>query len=126
MGWGDLPGPTTPCTTTIPGWSSRLGSCGAPLCTAGAGWDGPTGLGTPRGVLAFAAPVEGLADPNLSPLMNALSNDITDSKGNKIIGLSPPCAMTGPYQGLSDTDKLSYSAQANDGCLQFVTTYTGP
>ncbi len=29
------------------------GSCGAPLCTAGKGWDGPTGLGTPNGVKAF-------------------------------------------------------------------------
>jgi hypothetical protein len=25
------------------------GSCGAPLCSAGPGWDGPTGLGTPDG-----------------------------------------------------------------------------
>jgi len=31
------------------------GSCGAPLCTAGTGWDGPTGLGTPNGTAAFAA-----------------------------------------------------------------------
>ncbi|MDX6255592.1 MAG: hypothetical protein QOJ11_1926 [Frankiales bacterium] len=31
------------------------GTCGAPLCTAGAGWDGPTGLGTPNGVAAFKA-----------------------------------------------------------------------
>ena len=23
------------------------------LCTAGAGWDGPTGLGTPNGIGAF-------------------------------------------------------------------------
>ena len=29
------------------------GSCGAPLCTAGKGWDGPTGLGTPNGAKAF-------------------------------------------------------------------------
>jgi subtilase family serine protease len=29
------------------------GSCGAPLCTAGKGWDGPTGLGTPNGLGAF-------------------------------------------------------------------------
>jgi hypothetical protein len=32
------------------------GLCGAPLCTAGTGWDGPTGLGTPNGTAAFAAP----------------------------------------------------------------------
>lgn len=75
---------------------------------------------------AVNPPVEGLADPELSPLMAALSNSITDSNGNAIIGLSPPCAMTGPYQGLSDLDKLAYSAQANDGCLQFVTTDTDP
>lgn len=29
------------------------GSCGAPLCSAGVGWDGPTGLGTPNGIAAF-------------------------------------------------------------------------
>ena len=27
--------------------SGRNGGCGAPLCMAGVGWDGPTGLGTP-------------------------------------------------------------------------------
>ena len=29
------------------------GTCGAPLCVAGKGWDGPTGLGTPNGTMAF-------------------------------------------------------------------------
>jgi subtilase family serine protease len=33
--------------------SGSNGSCGVPVCTARAGWDGPTGMGTPRGVLAF-------------------------------------------------------------------------
>jgi subtilase family serine protease len=33
--------------------SGSNGSCGAPLCKAGAGWDGPTGLGTPNGIGAF-------------------------------------------------------------------------
>ncbi len=33
--------------------SGSNGSCGAPLCTAGSGWDGPTGLGTPHGVAGF-------------------------------------------------------------------------
>jgi hypothetical protein len=35
--------------------SGSNGSCGAPLCTAGTGWDGPTGLGTPNGTAAFTA-----------------------------------------------------------------------
>ena len=29
------------------------GSCGVPVCTARVGWDGPTGMGTPNGVLGF-------------------------------------------------------------------------
>ncbi len=33
--------------------SGSNGSCGAPLCKAGIGWDGPTGLGTPNGIGAF-------------------------------------------------------------------------
>ena len=35
--------------------SGSNGSCGSPQCTAGVGWDGPTGLGTPNGTAAFAA-----------------------------------------------------------------------
>ena len=35
--------------------SGSNGSCGAPICTAGVGWDGPTGLGTPNGTAAFTA-----------------------------------------------------------------------
>lgn len=33
--------------------SGSNGSCGAPLCTAGNGWDGPTGVGSPNGVKGF-------------------------------------------------------------------------
>jgi len=33
--------------------SGSNGSCGSPMCDAGKGWDGPTGLGTPNGVDAF-------------------------------------------------------------------------
>jgi hypothetical protein len=76
--------------------------------------------------LCFNVPLEGLAAPDLHPLMNALSDSIKDGAGNKLIGLDPPCAMTGPYQGLSDIDKLIYSTQANDGCLQFITTFDAP
>ncbi|MGH3549820.1 MAG: Ig-like domain repeat protein [Pseudonocardiaceae bacterium] len=206
--------------------SGSNGTCGAPLCTAGAGYDGPTGLGTPQGSAAFAAApvatttaltssinpsvsgqpvtftatvtspagtptgnvtfasdgnalgtaalaggtatlttpalpagthtitadygggvnvnlapstgtlvqavsagpqvVEGLADPELNLVMSALSDAIKDGAGNQIIGLDPPCATSAPYQGLSDIDKLIQSTQANDGCLQFVTTFNGP
>ena len=33
--------------------SGSNGACGAPLCVAGQGWNGPTGLGTPEGTGAF-------------------------------------------------------------------------
>jgi len=33
--------------------SGSNGACGAPLCTAHSGWNGPTGLGTPNGIAAF-------------------------------------------------------------------------
>ena len=35
--------------------SGSNGSCGSPICTAGTGWDGPTGLGTPNGTAAFTS-----------------------------------------------------------------------
>jgi subtilase family serine protease len=35
--------------------SGSNGSCGAPICTSGTGWDGPTGLGTPNTSAAFAS-----------------------------------------------------------------------
>jgi hypothetical protein len=37
--------------------SGSNGICGSYLCTAGAGYDGPTGLGTPNGTVAFGPPV---------------------------------------------------------------------
>lgn len=33
--------------------SGSNGSCGIPVCTARKGWDGPTGMGTPKGAKAF-------------------------------------------------------------------------
>jgi subtilase family serine protease len=35
------------------GSNAGLIGCGNDLCTAGVGWDGPTGLGTPNGIAAF-------------------------------------------------------------------------
>lgn len=33
--------------------SGSNGKCGTNVCNAGAGWDGPTGMGTPNGIGAF-------------------------------------------------------------------------
>lgn len=41
------------------------GSCSAPLlCAAAAGWDGPTGLGTPNGLTAFQRPAQVVTSTN--------------------------------------------------------------
>jgi subtilase family serine protease len=44
---------TTSLNDVVGGSNAGLLGCGNALCTAGAGWDGPTGLGTPNGIGAF-------------------------------------------------------------------------
>jgi subtilase family serine protease len=38
------------------------GTCGVPLCQAGVGWDGPSGLGAPDGIEAFSVGGSGFRD----------------------------------------------------------------
>ncbi len=45
------PAPTL--NDVVSGSNAGLVGCGTALCTAGAGWDGPTGLGSPNGIGAF-------------------------------------------------------------------------
>jgi hypothetical protein len=55
--------------------SGSNGTCGNVLCTAGPGWDGPTGLGTPNGIGALSnAPhgtVAGTVTSNRRPVADA-------------------------------------------------------
>lgn len=73
------------------------GTCGDVLCTAGAGWDGPTGLGTPNGVAALAMGSQG-----------TVSGRITDaSTGAPLAGVSVL---------LTDTaDQLTFRAVTDGG-----------
>ncbi|SDJ02626.1 hypothetical protein SAMN05444157_1345 [Frankineae bacterium MT45] len=48
-------------------------------CTAGAGWDGPTGLGTPNGSAAFAL-------PGRAPVLNDLSTTPLNPTAEKVLG----------------------------------------
>jgi len=53
--------------------SGRNGSCGTVLCTAGSGWDGPTGIGTPAGLAglqATGAATVPLARPNTAAALS--------------------------------------------------------
>ncbi len=54
---GTVPGSLLDITT------GTNGTCGAVICTGGAGWDGPTGWGTPNGNAAFVSQVLWLAGP---------------------------------------------------------------
>ncbi|MFE9423118.1 putative Ig domain-containing protein [Kitasatospora sp. NPDC006697] len=58
------------------------GPCGAPICTAGTGWDGPTGLGTPIGTAAFKA---GNPPP---PPANDFSVSLAPASGSAVQGKS--------------------------------------
>lgn len=55
--------------------SGSNGSCGSEVCTAGPGYDGPTGLGTPRGVSAFAAGPHG-----------TITGTVRDTAGHPVAG----------------------------------------
>ncbi|MFI6623217.1 carboxypeptidase regulatory-like domain-containing protein [Streptomyces sp. NPDC050528] len=72
--------------------------CGTVVCTAGAGWDGPTGLGTPVGVSALAFGVHG-----------TLSGRVTDSKSGAplagaALAISEESADGREYRVTTDAD----------------------
>lgn len=66
--------------------SGSNGSCGTVLCTAGPGWDGPSGNGTPNGVAGFGAgTTSGVTVTNpgskSSPVNTAVSLQLAASGG---------------------------------------------
>lgn len=65
------------------------GSCGNLLCTAGAGWDGPTGLGTPNGVAALAMGAQG-----------TVSGKVTDKASGAPL-VKVPVVLTDAADGLT-------------------------
>jgi 5-hydroxyisourate hydrolase-like protein (transthyretin family) len=73
--------------------SGATGSCsGSPLCTAGAGWDGPTGLGTPNGIGAFNG--VGSSAPIVTTLGGSVSA-ITEVPGLPVAVSVTPIIPTG-------------------------------
>ncbi|BCJ29385.1 carboxypeptidase regulatory-like domain-containing protein [Actinocatenispora sera] len=102
-------------------------NCGTIECTAGAGWDGPTGVGTPNGLSALtlgpAAAVAGTVTAGRKPLAGARVT-LTASSGYRFHGVTDahgryhvPVAA-GTYQltvsefgyGSAGVDKLSVAA----------------
>jgi subtilase family serine protease len=78
--------------------SGTNGSCGAPMCAAGIGWDGPTGLGTPNGINAFSVPM--VAVPNVLGWDQASATNEVNASGLTVGGVSTVdnCVDTGSVQ----------------------------
>ncbi len=74
--------------------SGSNGSCAGPMCTAGAGWDGPTGLGTPNGTTAFTAPGAGpgVARSGSGGFVAAGPTRVLDTR----YGVGAPASRVGP------------------------------
>jgi N-acetylneuraminic acid mutarotase len=73
------------------------GTCGDVLCTAGAGWDGPTGLGTPNGVAALTLGPQGTV-------------------GGKITDTATGTPLAGASVVLTDSaDQLTFRAVTDSG-----------
>jgi hypothetical protein len=72
--------------------SGSNGSCGTVLCDAGPGWDGPTGLGTPDGVLALSSGPQG-----------AVTGEVTNATTGAPVPGATISASPGNYETRTDS-----------------------
>jgi hypothetical protein len=92
--------------------SGSNGSCGgSALCTAGPGWDGPTGLGTPDGINAFGT--------GGKPIVNAVvpaAGPVAGGQTVTVVGSGFAAGMTATIGGTAVTPTAITA-----GSFQFVT-----
>ncbi len=103
--------------------SGSNGSCGGSyLCTAGAGYDGPTGLGSPNGLGAF-----------INPVLPGAPNTVTGVGGNTTVAVSWHAAAANghPISGYTATASPGGNTCTTTGALTCTvngltngTTYT--
>lgn len=62
--------------------NDSTGQCGAPLCIAGVGWDGQTGMGTPNGTALMAPPPDMATPPDMTVLPDMASGKHSGSNGD--------------------------------------------
>ncbi|MEU8638942.1 carboxypeptidase regulatory-like domain-containing protein [Amycolatopsis sp. NPDC048633] len=62
------------------------GACGTVLCTAGPGWDGPTGLGSPHGVGTLAYTPQGTVDGHVRDSTGAAITGATVTATGQVTG----------------------------------------
>lgn len=115
----------------VVGGTNSLGGCGtgnlAYLCTAGYGYDGPTGLGTPNGVGALRAPgwstVPGLIDGNAN--ISVVASTAVSASTSYLFTVVPGSgvwlrrSVNGVWAAsaskIDSTTAVSYVAAATDG-----------
>jgi hypothetical protein len=129
--------------------SGSNGSCGSYLCNAGAGYDGPTGLGTPNGTAAFGGaavaptPDFGVA---VSPSTSSINiggtasytvtltaqNAYASSVGLSVSGLPSAASasfnstsVTPTSSGAASTLTISTTSAISAGTYKFTITATG-
>jgi len=130
-------GPSFPYAHTGMYWdvtSGSNGSCGAPLCRAGTGWDGPTGIGTPNAAMlktstptnqaphvSITAPTKGsTVSPGFSVSVNA-----TDDQAVAKVELRIDGALVGTLTAAPYTFQTSSNLAEGDHQLE-ARAYDGP
>jgi hypothetical protein len=100
--------------------SGNNGSCGAPVCNSGTGWDGPTGLGTPNGVAAFTA---GGGGPG--PVSVTNPGDQSTKVGTAVNVALSASGGTGPYTWTASGLPAGVSINATTGVITGAPTAVG-
>ncbi len=106
--------------------------CGSVLCKSDVGWDGPTGLGTPRGIAAFGNPSTAVASVCTGNLVNNPGFE-TGATGWSVatnrIRTNHKLAHTGSKFALLDgtgharTDRLARTLVLPKGCTSTLTYF---
>lgn len=100
--------------------SGSNGNCGGPLCNAGAGWDGPTGVGTPIGADGFAwyPPVRA----NIPDQTTTLNTPVSLNLNTYVSGGVPPYHY---WPGLIDSLPPGLSVDRDTGIVTGTPTTPG-
>jgi hypothetical protein len=103
--------------------SGSNGSCGGSyLCTAGVGYDGPTGLGTPNSTPAFSA---GPTAPPPPPTVPGAPTNLSATPGNASVSLSWSAPASNGGANVTSYDVYRSTTAGGEGSTPLVSGITG-